>query len=94
MAMSVSVVVSEAVLVAMPVRRVRLVKNELGGSATHQELRVWGHNGMNRGTEGGGGCNPSSLRILPVPVTVPESMSVPDLMFVMFVTVVVSVLNR
>ena len=33
------------------------MKNELGGSATQQELRGWrgGHNGMNRGTEGGGG---------------------------------------
>ena len=36
--------------------RVRIVKNELGGSATQQELRDWGgHNGMNRGT---GGLNP------------------------------------
>ena len=42
--------------------RVRIVKNELGGSATQQELRGWGvlggHNGMNRGTGGGGGVNP------------------------------------
>ena len=30
--------------------RVRIVKNELGGSATQQELRGWGHNGLNRGT--------------------------------------------
>ena len=38
-------------------RRVRIVKNKLGGSATQQELRVWGvggHNGKNRGTRGGG----------------------------------------
>ena len=28
--------------------RVRIVKNELGGSATQQELRGWrGHNGIN-----------------------------------------------
>ena len=36
------------------VRRVRIVKNELRGSATQQELRGWGfggsHNGMNSGT--------------------------------------------
>ena len=35
--------------------RVRIVKNELGGSATQQELRGWGvegHNGMNRGAGG------------------------------------------
>ena len=35
------------------------MKNELGGSATHQDLRGWGlgggHNGMNRGTGRGGG---------------------------------------
>ena len=34
---------------------VRIVKNELGGSATQQELRGWGHNGKNMGT---GGLNP------------------------------------
>ena len=34
--------------------RVRIVKNELGGSATQQELKGW-NNGMNRGTGGGGG---------------------------------------
>ena len=41
------------------------MKNELGGSATQQELRGWGHNGMNRGTgghngmtRGTGGLNP------------------------------------
>ena len=41
-----------------PYNRVRIVKNELGGSATQQELRgcgVGGFNGMNRGT---GGLNP------------------------------------
>ena len=34
--------------------RVRIVKNELGGSATQQELRGWGlgQNGRNRGTGG------------------------------------------
>ena len=34
--------------------RVRIVKNELDGSATQQELRSWGlgHTGMNRGTGG------------------------------------------
>ena len=37
-------------------------ENELGGSATQQELRSWGlggHNGMNRGT---GGLNPPTPR--------------------------------
>ena len=34
---------------------VRIVKNELvGGSATQQEIRGWGHNGMNRELGGGG----------------------------------------
>ena len=42
------------------------MKNELGGSAIQQELKVWGlggHNGMNRGT---GGLNPQppSIRTL------------------------------
>ena len=39
-----------------PTSRGRIVKNELGGSATQQELKSWGgwggHNGMNRGTGG------------------------------------------
>ena len=30
---------------------VRIVKNELGGSAAPQELRCWGHNGMNWGVK-------------------------------------------
>ena len=42
---------------------VRIVKNELGGSATQQELRGWGvkdgHNGMDRGT---GGYKPPNPR--------------------------------
>ena len=45
--------------------RVRIVKNELGGSATQHELRgvgTWrGYNGMNRGT---GGLTPPSIRTL------------------------------
>ena len=43
------------------------VKNELGGSATQQELRVWGvggHNGKNRGTGGLNPPNPPSIRTL------------------------------
>ena len=41
-----------------PVYRVRIVKNELGVSATQQELKSWGlgvegsHNELNRGTGG------------------------------------------
>ena len=46
----------------VPNVRVQIVKNELGGSATHQEMRGWGgwgHNGMDRGT---GGLNPPTPR--------------------------------
>ena len=35
--------------------RIRIVKNELGESATQKELRGWGPDGINRGT---GGLNP------------------------------------
>ena len=46
---------------------VRIVKNELGGSATQQELKGWGlgdHNGMNRGTAWGLNPNSPSIRTL------------------------------
>ena len=48
----------------MKIIRVKIVKNELGGSATQQELRHWGvggHNGMNRRT---GGVKPQHCVIL------------------------------
>ena len=47
--------------------RVPIVKNELGGSATQQELTGGGHNGMNRGTGGGVNTPPPPHTHLSIP---------------------------
>ena len=61
-------IASSCLMLATPMYRVRIVKNELGGSATQREVRGWGvwggggHNGMNRGT---GGLNPHPRQFEP-----------------------------
>ena len=57
--------------------RVRIVKNELGGSATQQELRSWGSQWTEQGNWGVKPPTPPSIRALVAPtVLLPHLHSV------------------